>query len=66
MSKRYITTLNLRKWRQLMKAKKRITKKEKKEVRDYKKFIIPFFDKGYTITDMFRIKNMARHMVSSK
>ena len=38
-------------------------KKEKKEVRDYKKFIIPFFDKGYTITDMFRIKNMARHNV---
>ena len=46
--------------------KKKATKKEKKEVRDYKKFIIPFFDKGYTITDMFRIKNMARHMVSSK
>ena len=49
-----------------MKAKKRITKKEKKELRDYKKFIIPFFEKGYSITDMFRIKNMARHMVSSK
>ena len=49
-----------------MKAKKRITKKEKKELRDYKKFIIPFFEKGYTITDMFRIKNQARHMVSSK
>ena len=46
--------------------RKKATKKEKKEVRDYKKFIIPFFDKGYTITDMFRIKNMARHMVSSK
>ena len=49
-----------------MKAKKRITKKEKKELRDYKKFIIPFFEKGYSITDMFRIKNQARHMVSSK
>jgi len=46
--------------------KKRITKKVKKEIKDYKKFIVPFFDKGYTITDMFRIKNMARHMVSSK
>ena len=46
--------------------KKRITKKEKKEIRDYKKVIIPFFEKGYTITDMFRIKNMARHTVSSK
>ena len=49
-----------------MKAKKRINKKEKKEIRDYKKYIIPFFEKGYTITDMFRIKNMARHTVSSK
>ena len=49
-----------------MMKKKKATKKEKKEIRDYKKFIIPFFDKGYTITDMFRIKNMARHMVSSK
>ena len=49
-----------------MKAKKIITKKEKKELRDYKKFIIPFFEKGYSITDMFRIKNQARHMVSSK
>ena len=49
-----------------MKAKKRITKKVKKELRDYKKFIVPFFDKGYTITDMFRIKNQARHFVSSK
>ena len=46
--------------------KKRITKKVKKEIKDYKKFIVPFFDKGYTITDMFRIKNQARHMVSSK
>ena len=46
-----------------MKAKKRITKKVKKELRDYKKFIVPFFDKGYTITDMFRIKNQARHFV---
>ena len=56
--------------RQKMKDKKtskhKATKKEKKDVRDYKKFIVPFFDKGYTITDMFRIKNMARHMVSSK
>ena len=41
-------------------------KKEKKEIRDYKKFIVPFFEKGYTITDMFRIKNLARHTVSSK
>ena len=49
-----------------MKVKKRINKKEKKELKDYKKFIIPFFEKGYTITDMFRIKNMARHIVSSK
>ena len=49
-----------------MMKRKKATKKEKKEIRDYKKFIIPFFDKGYTITDMFRIKNMARHMVSSK
>ena len=46
--------------------KKRIAKKEKKEIRDYKKFIVPFFEKGYTITDMFRIKNLARHTVSSK
>ena len=46
--------------------KKRITKKVKKEIKDYKKFIVPFFDKGYTITDMFRIKNMARHFVSNK
>ena len=49
-----------------MMKRKKATKKEKKEIRDYKKFIIPFFDKGYTITDMFRIKNLARHMVSSK
>jgi hypothetical protein len=49
-----------------MMKKKKATKKEKKEIRDYKKFIIPFFEKGYTITDMFRIKNMARHTVSSK
>jgi len=41
-------------------------KARKKEIRDYKKFIVPFFEKGYTITDMFRIKNMARHFVSSK
>ena len=47
-------------------TKKKVTKKEKKEIRDYKKYIIPFFEKGYTITDMFRIKNMARHFVSSK
>ena len=46
--------------------KKKATKKDKKELRDYKKFIIPFFEKGYSITDMFRIKNQARHMVSSK
>ena len=46
--------------------KKRIAKKEKKELRDYKKFIIPFFEKGYTITDMFRIKNMARHILIGK
>ena len=46
-----------------MKAKKRINKKEKKELKDYKKYIIPFFEKGYTITDMFRIKNMAGHIV---
>ncbi len=43
--------------------KKKVTKKEKKEIRDYKKYIIPFFEKGYTITDMFRIKNMVRHNV---
>ena len=49
-----------------MMKKKKATKKEKKELRDYKKFIIPFFEKGYTITDMFRIKNLARHTVSSK
>ena len=49
-----------------MMKKKKATKKEKKEIRDYKKYIIPFFEKGYTITDMFRIKNMARHFVSSK
>ena len=49
-----------------MMKRKKATKKEKKEIRDYKKFIIPFFEKGYTITDMFRIKNQARHMVSSK
>ena len=49
-----------------MMKKKKATKKEKKEIRDYKKFIIPFFEKGYTITDMFRIKNQARHFVSSK
>ena len=49
-----------------MMKRKKATKKEKKEIRDYKKFIIPFFDKGYTITDMFRIKNLARHTVSSK
>ena len=46
--------------------KKKVTKKEKKELKDYKKFIRPFFDKGYTIADMFRIKNQARHFVSSK
>ena len=46
--------------------KKKATKKEKKELKDYKKYIIPFFEKGYTITDMFRIKNLARHTVSSK
>ena len=49
-----------------MMKKKKATKKEKKELKDYKKYIIPFFEKGYTITDMFRIKNMARHTVSSK
>ena len=46
--------------------KKKATKKEKKELKDYKKFIIPFFEKGYTITDMFRIKNMARHILIGK
>ena len=44
--------------------KKKATKKDKKELRDYNKYIVPFFKKGYSITDMFRIKNMARHTVT--